>query len=241
MWVRANMIASADGAAAVNGRSGGLAAGGDREVFALLRALADVIVVGAGTVAAEHYRPARVAARWAGLREGRAPTPAIAVVSGRLTLSPAEPLLADAPADARTILITAESAPAQRRAALAATADVIVAGEHRVDIRAAIGALAQAGHRRILTEGGPHLLGQIAGAGLLDELCLTISPLLAGGPAGRIIQATAQPTETTAQPGDDPGLGPLILAHVLEDQGHLLCRYLRPGQPDGAESTSPRS
>ena len=65
------MIASADGAATVDGRSGGLSGEADHEVFGLLRALADVVLVGAGTVRAEAYRPARVAPRWAGLRAGR--------------------------------------------------------------------------------------------------------------------------------------------------------------------------
>jgi riboflavin biosynthesis pyrimidine reductase len=154
-------------------------------VFGVLRALADVVLVGAGTARAEAYRPAKISERWAGLREGRTPSPPIAVVTGRLALDPADPLLAAAPAHARTILITAESAPADRRAALAARADVIVAGERHVDLPAAIDALGALGHRRILTEGGPHLLGQIAEAGLLDELCLTVSPLLAGaGPGG---------------------------------------------------------
>jgi riboflavin biosynthesis pyrimidine reductase len=220
--VRANMVASADGAAALDGRTGGLGGRADRQVFGLLRAMADVILVGAGTAAAEHYRPARVDAGWAALREGRPPTPPIAVVTGRLAISPDDPLLTETPAHARTILVTTESAPPDRRAALAAQADLIIAGEQHADLPAAIAALAQAGHRRILAEGGPHLLGQIAEAGLLDELCLTISPLLAGGLAGRIIQATDQ------QPG---GIGPLTLAHVLEDQGYLLCRYVRAARP----------
>ena len=93
-WVRANMIESADGAAAVDGLSGGLGGPADREVFGLLRALAGVILVGAGTVRAEAYRPARVAPRWAALRTGRTATPPIAVLSGRLDLDPAGPLLA---------------------------------------------------------------------------------------------------------------------------------------------------
>ena len=62
---------------------------------------------------------------------------------------------------------------------------MIIAGEHASTAAAAISALTALGYRGILTEGGPHLLGQITEAGLLDELCLTISPLLAGaGPGG---------------------------------------------------------
>lgn len=224
-WVRANMIESADGAAAVDGLSGGLGGPADHEVFGLLRALAGVILVGAATVRAEAYRPARVAARWAPLRAGRPAAPPIAVLSGRLDLDPAGPLLADAPPEARTIVITAESAPADRREELARHADVIIGGEHEVSAGAAVSALASRGYREILAEGGPHLLGQLAAAGLIDELCLTISPVLAGGPAGRIIQGAAP-----APGGPVPGAqaSRLTLAHVLaDDHGYLLCRYVR--------------
>jgi riboflavin biosynthesis pyrimidine reductase len=86
-----------------------------------------------------------------------------------------------------------------------------------VDLKAAVAALAERGHRRMLTEGGPRLLAQISAAGLLDELCLTIGPLLAGPGADRILagQQSAAPPQ------------PLTLAHVLEDNGFLFCRYTR--------------
>jgi riboflavin biosynthesis pyrimidine reductase len=221
-WIRANMIASVDGAATAGGRSGGLSGEADRTVFGMLRALADVVLVGAGTVRAEAYGPARIARRWAALRDGRPPSPPIAVLSRTLDLDEGSGLLAGAPGDARTIVITVQAAPADRRAAVAKDAQLIVAGTDRVDLPAAIGALAALGHRHILTEGGPHLLGQLADAGLLDELCLTISPLLAGGGAGRIVQSAGAPADAS-----EAVLGPLALAHVLEDQGYLLCRYLR--------------
>jgi riboflavin biosynthesis pyrimidine reductase len=96
---------------------------------------------------------------------------------------------------------------------------VIVAGEASVDMKAALDALAERGHRRISCEGGPHLLGQLADAGLLDELCLTVSPLLAGPGADRIV--------TGGLPMPGGGTLPFTLAHALEDEGHLLCRYVR--------------
>jgi len=224
-WLRANMVTSLDGAATVGGRSGGLSGGADQQVFALLRALADVIVVGAGTARAEGYRPVRPrteGVRWAWLREGRPPSPPIAVVTRRLDLDLGSPLLASSPADARTIVITTEAAPPGRREAAAAAADVIVAGRESVDIQAAVAALAGRGYRQILTEGGPHLLGQIIEAGLLDELCLTISPLLAGPGAGRIVAGPGP-----AHPGAAAGAHQLGLAHVLAEDGHLICRYVR--------------
>jgi riboflavin biosynthesis pyrimidine reductase len=215
-WVRANMIASADGAASLGGRAGGLAGPADRMVFALLRSLADVILVGAGTVRAERYRPVRAAEVWPRLRQGRAPTPTIAVLSRALALDPQGPLLADAPADARTIVLTTEAAPANRRAAAARYADVIVAGESLVTTAAALDTLAARGLTRVLAEGGPNLLGRIAADALLDEICLTFSPLLAGGETGRILAVPAWPGPPAR----------LSLAHVLEDDGYLLCRYL---------------
>ena len=214
-WLRANMVSSADGAAYLDGATAGLSSEGDRHVFALLRTLADVIVVGASTVRAERYAPVRPRELWRHLREGRPPTPPIAVITARLDLDPASRLIATAPPHARTIVITTAQASPRRRADLAERADVIVAGEQAVDLKAAIDALAERGHQRMLTEGGPRLLGQLVAAGLLDELCLTIGPLLAGPGADRIVSGSA--------PGVPPL--PLTVGHVLEDNGFLLCRY----------------
>ena len=214
-WLRGNMVASADGAASLGGVSAGLSSEADRRVFFLLRALADVIVVGAGTARAEGYGPARRSRRWPHLRDGRTATPPIAVVSARLDLDPESPLFTEAAPDARTIVITSAAAPQDLRAKLARRADVITAGEAAIDLDAAVRALADRGHLRMLTEGGPHLLAQLAAAGLLDELCLTIGPLLAGPGPHRILTGEEFPA----------GPLPLALAHVLEDSGFLLCRY----------------
>jgi riboflavin biosynthesis pyrimidine reductase len=221
-WLRANMVASADGAAHLGGLTSGLSSEADRHLFALLRTLADVIVVGAATAQAERYAPVRQHELWPDLRPGRAPTPPIAVVTARLDLDPASRLIASAPPSARTIVITTARAPADRRVALEGMADVIVAGQVTVDLKAAVAALAERGHRRMLAEGGPRVLAQIAAAGLLDELCLTIGPLLAGPGADRIL-AGAPPSGT----GPAASAQPLTLAHVLEDNGFLFCRYTR--------------
>jgi riboflavin biosynthesis pyrimidine reductase len=218
-WLRANMVTTADGAASLNGVTQGISSDTDRRVFALLRTLCDVILVGASTVREEKYKPARPRELWSHLRHGRPPTPPIAVVSGRLDLDPDSPLITAAPANARTIIITAASASAARRDQLARHADIIVAGQDTIDLTTAVDALAERGHRRILTEGGPLLLAGLVAAGLLDELCLTISPLMAGPGASRIVA------------GAEAGPLRLRLAHVLEDQGYLLCRYTRSSQP----------
>lgn len=219
-WVRANMISSADGAAEIEGRSGGLGGPADRLLFQVLRSLADVVLVGAGTVRAEQYKPARPDAMLPGLREGRPAAPPVAVVSASLNLDPGSPLLAAAPADARTIVITTSSAPPGRRAALARVAEVVEAGEDRISPERAIAALGRLGHRRVLTEGGPTLLAQLAATGTLDELCLTLSPVLTGGGARRIL---AGPPAAPPLPGPVP----LRLAHLLADGGFLFCRYVR--------------
>jgi riboflavin biosynthesis pyrimidine reductase len=231
-WLRANMISSVDGASALSGRSGGLGGPADRMVFTVLRSLADVILVGAGTARAEHYGPVAPGGVWAGLRTGKPPTPAIAVVSNSLDLGACSRLMTVAPETARTIVFTTASAPARRVAALSDHARVVVAGQHRVDASAAVTTLRRMGHRQVLVEGGPHLLRELADAGLLDELCLTTSPVLAGGDAGRIVAAAA------AGPGGRPPVPPamesstalpagLNLVHVLADGGFLLARYVR--------------
>ncbi|MDQ3384586.1 MAG: dihydrofolate reductase family protein [Actinomycetota bacterium] len=201
-WVVTNMIASADGATTVAGRSGGLGGPADRQVFHLLRASVDVVVAGAETVRVERYRP---------ILEPR-PVP-IAVVSRSLALDWSSPLFTDA--TARTILLTCEAADGAARRSAEAVADVVVAGEEAVEPRLALAALAERGHRVALCEGGPHLLAQLVAAGVVDELCLTVSPLLVGGSGPRILTGSA----TT---------GPvrLVLDSVLEDDGFLLLRYL---------------
>jgi riboflavin biosynthesis pyrimidine reductase len=221
-WVRANMVTSADGAAWLAGRAGGLSGLADRMVFSVLRSLADVILVGAGTARIERYRMVRDGETYPRLRDGRTATPPIAVVSRALDLDPDGPLLASQPGQpgrARTIVLTTEAAPADRRDAAARHADVIVLEGSLVTAGAAVSALAARGLTRILAEGGPTLLGFIAAERLLDELCLTYSPTLVGGDVGRILVAPA------GQGGSEPLAG-LNLEHVLEDNGHLLCRYV---------------
>jgi len=218
-WLRANMVSSADGAATLDGASAGLSCDTDRQVFALLRTLSDVILVGAGTARGERYKPARPPEHRRDLRDGRPLTSPIAVITRQLDLDPDSSLITAAPPDARTIVITTAQAPPDIRIAVERHADVIIAGEDTVDLKAAVNALAERGHQRMLAEGGPHLLAELLEAGLLDELCLTIGPLMAGPGAGRIVAGT---------PLSGPGTAlALDLAHVLADDGFLLCRYTR--------------
>lgn len=209
-WLRANMVASADGAAWRAGRTGPLGGEADRRLLSTLRALADVVIAGAGTVRVEGYGPVRRGPGWGNLRDGRPPTPPLAVVSRSLDLDFDGPLFTEA----RTIVITCSAAPEDRMAVCRKVADVIVAGDDAVDVGPALDALVERGFTRLLTEGGPTLLAEFAAAGRLDELCLTVSPQLVGGDAARII--------------DGPGLATYLrLAHALVDEDFLFLRYLR--------------
>jgi riboflavin biosynthesis pyrimidine reductase len=213
-WLRANMVASADGAGFLDGRTAALSTPADMRLFGLLRVLADVVLVGAGTARAEEYKPARRRPSLEDLRAGRPPTVPIAVVSRKLDLDFAAPLFAGAPPDARTIVITCAGSPDDQRAAAARVADVIVAGETAVDLEEALAALRDRGLGQVLCEGGPHLLGQLAADGLLDELCLTVTPVLAGPGPTRVVAGAPFPAR------------PMTLAHVLTDDGELFCRYV---------------
>lgn len=202
-WLLANMVSSADGAATLTGRSGGLSTEADRALFHRLRGVADVVLVGASTVRAEGYGPAR----------GNDPPP-IAVVSGSLSLDWGTRFFTEA--RARPLVVTSAAADPARVAEAAEVADVVVAGEERVEPRRALAELGRRGHAVVLCEGGPSLLAEVAAADVLDELCLSLSPLLAGGTERRIL----------AGPLPNAPVG-LRLASVLEEEHVLFLRYLR--------------
>lgn len=243
-----NMIASADGAVAVGGASGGLGSPADRAVFAAARACADWILVGAGTVRAERYRLPRpsAAARAARRAAGRSEQPGLAVMSASLDLDPDLPMLADRhPGEARPLILTGPDAPADRAERLTETAEVV---RLRLDLpaasppepprtaettpesadraenaapgksgspAAALGELGRRGAQVVLSEGGPTLNAWLAEAQMIDELCLSVAPVLAGGPSPRLVHGAAL-------------AGPLNLklAHLLEEDGMLFARYL---------------
>jgi len=174
--VRANMITSLDGGSTVDGRSAGLGNAQDERLFAILRDLADVILVGSGTVRAEEYGGIRFDAERLARRTrwGRsAEPPPIAVVTTR-GLDAASPLFTDTVTT--PIVITTETA-----AHLVPDGAIkIITGHDRVNLSVAIGELGVAGHRRIHCEGGPALLGSLVNNDLVDECAVTIAPLLLG-------------------------------------------------------------
>ncbi|HEY3556952.1 MAG TPA: pyrimidine reductase family protein [Kribbella sp.] len=215
--VRANFVTSLDGAVTLEGLSGGLSSKDDQNMLGRLRMLADVVLVGAGTLRAEGYGGLRLGAKRRAWRtdHGLPENPPLAVVSARLELTADSPVFTDAPT--RAIVITCAASPKDRREALAEVADVLVFGEDAVDLTAAMAALGERGLNQVLCEGGPHLLGSLTAADLVDELCLTVSPLLAGPGARRITDGLAV-TDARALP----------LLHVLSaDDGFLFLRHGR--------------
>ncbi|MEV5780989.1 pyrimidine reductase family protein [Streptomyces sp. NPDC048448] len=217
-WLRANMVSTLDGAAQHEGKSQGISSAADMRIFGVLRALADVVLVGAETVRQEGYRPARARAEFAASREasGQGPAPAIAVVTAGLDLDFSLPLFTS-PLVPTLVLTGAAAAPDRVAAAEKSGAEVVFAGEGTgVDPARAVRVLADRGLTRLLTEGGPRLLGQLVAAGVLDELCLTMSPTLTAGGAQRI--AGGPSTEVPKR---------FELASLLEEAGFLFTRYRR--------------
>jgi riboflavin-specific deaminase-like protein len=215
-WLLVNMIASLDGAITVEGRSGALARPADRALFLALRAAADVVLAGAGTVRAEAYGPAKPSAAQRALRlaRGQAERPAIAVVTRSLDLDLDSPLFVDA--DPRTVVVTCDASPPDRRRAAAERADVLVAGHDDVDLGEALAALGSRGVELVTCEGGPRLNGDLIAADLVDEWDLTVAPLLVGDTS---VRSSVGPTPAVPRGYD--------LVRLLEGDGLLLGRWVR--------------
>lgn len=211
--VRANMIFSADGAAAFGGRAGPLSCPTDQRLLRILRGLADVVLVGAGTARAENYGPVTLtdAARARRLHEGRAAPPPIAVVSrsgqlpARLFSNPDQP----------PILVTCARTAA--RYDVDDRLHLLVAGEDTVDVARAVAMLREHGMRRILCEGGPTLLDELVEADAVTELCVTLAPRL----------AASQPVGYRVHPARLPAPVTMRLAHALVCDDYLFLKYRR--------------
>ena len=210
-YVLVNMVASADGAISVDGRTKEMSSPADKAVFHLLRSLPDVILAGAQTVRAESYGPPKVAEERQARRveRGQAAVPTIAVVTRSLQLDLSSRLFTES----RPIVICPTDADLPD--GLHERADVVQAGEGDVDLTDAMRQLRERGVGVVLCEGGPTLNGDLAKQGLIDELCLTIAPMLVGGDLGTGILGRARLPITL----------PLELAQVLEEGGDLLLRY----------------
>ena len=214
VWVRANFATSLDGAiTGPDGRSGSVNSPADHVVFELLRGLSDVVVVGAGTLRSEGYTALSVANRWQATRSELGLAAALPLVcvsnSGEVP-----PRLRDAPRG--TVLMathTGSSGLAQSREVLG-DEQVLVCGEEAVDDVRLVAMLADRGWGRILTEGGPHLASSMIAAGVLDEVCLSLTPIVVGGDGPRMTSAAATVT----------GYLPWVL---VEEDGTVIGRWFR--------------
>lgn len=211
-WVVVNMISSIDGVTVVDGVSTGLGDEDDKAVFRALRAVPDVILVGAGTVAAEDYSPVILdderRARRSAL--GMAEVPTLAIVSGRLSLDESAKVFSNP--ERKPLMLTSTSVDPGRLVLMGDVADVAFLTE--LTAEAILEQLSAASV--VLLEGGPSLNGQFARAGLIDELNLTIVPSLHGGDSKRIAGSEAI----------DPPYG-MRLDRVLMGDRSLFLRYLR--------------
>ncbi|NLG20037.1 MAG: hypothetical protein GX555_01220 [Actinomycetales bacterium] len=216
--VRANFVTTLDGhATGGDGLSGSINSAADKQVFDVLRALADVVVVGAGTIRAEGY--GRLRTEDAGLlavrrAAGRSDHPVLAVVTASGDLP--EKVVSPEDGAGDLLVLCAEAVRADLADRLGADA-VVPCGTDVVEATRALDALRDRGLTQVLTEGGPHLLGSWLQAGVVDELCLTLRPVLVGGTGPRIVEAAA---------GAD-ALARFDLLHALEVEGDLMLRYGR--------------
>jgi riboflavin-specific deaminase-like protein len=212
-WVVTDMVASVDGGTAVAGRSGGLGSPGDKAVFRALRSIADVILVGAGTARAENYRAVTLDEPTRHRREarGQRAVPRLALVSGRLDLDPRSAMFTDA-AEAPLVFTTSRAAEGSAR--FAGVAEVVAAGDDAADLPTVMAELANRQVGIVLVEGGPTLNGQMVAAGLVDEWCLSVAPMLLAGESARVAHGPA-PDAPVA----------LRLHRLLEEDGYLFATY----------------
>ena len=212
--VRVNMILSVDGGAAFHGSAAPLSNPCDQNLLLALRCYADVVLVGARTARAERYGPVRLTSAQLAERRDRwgiTDIPPVAVVTRSADL----PASLFAERNQRPLLITTTEV-ARTRPDLRARADLLLAGDTEVDIRAAVERLQARGYRRVLCEGGPTLLDGLISADLVDDMCLTLSPTLAAAkPVGRPGVPLTEPTRLALQH-----------AFVIDDYAYL--RYRRP-------------
>jgi riboflavin biosynthesis pyrimidine reductase len=227
-YLRANFVASVDGAAALDGRVGALTGPADQRLLVLLRSLCDVLLVGAGTVRAEGYGPVRALPALADVRRaaGQNEAPRLAVLTRNIELNLGSSAFVDA--GERPIVVTTEAADQGRVREAEKVADVLVAGERTVDLSLARTLLVDAGFPRILCEGGPRVLAELYAADLVDELALAISPMVTCGAAPRVT--------------DGPALSSPHLVHLaagFERDGFLFLKYVRGTARPGESAAVP--
>lgn len=215
--VRMNFVESADGAVTLGGRSGDLGGDTDHRLMQVLRSMADVVLVGAGTVRAEGYGGLRVGHEGVAWRRdhGLADQPALAILSGGLRLEPTDDVFTKAIAP--PVVVTTDASAHARGRIFDAVAEVVACGDGTVDLTRMLEQFSARGWTQVLCEGGPHLFGTLLEAGVVDEVCVTVAPRFVGGEAGRIVQGARESDRRFA------------LAGVLtDDEGFAFLRYIAP-------------
>ena len=224
-----NMISSADGATIVDGSSETLSSPADRAVFSAVRACADWIVVAAGTARAERYglpRP-KAAVQKARVARGRSERPLLAVASMSLDLPSDLPMFVDQQADDDPpVIFTGSGTPADVVDRFQGVAEVVRASSLRPTPAEILAELGRRGAEVVLCEGGPSLNAQFVDAGVVDELCLSVAPLLVGGYSPRMTQGSHLPTVLR-----------MDLDHLLEADDMLFIRYLLEAPRDAHSSS----
>ena len=218
-WLLLNMITSIDGSTHISGTSGGLGGPADQRVLSTLRSFADVILVGSGTVHAENYRTPRVSGGESGKRRierEQDPFPRIAVISGSGNLDPEIPMFdQDESKGPRPLIYTSEDGSVNLPESFEEKAEVATLGVGQVNLSFVLRDLFDRGAKVVLAEGGPSLNHQLVEAQLVDELCLTISPLLVGGESSSIINGPVFSDPHQFQ-----------LNGLATEDKFLFCRYL---------------
>ncbi|HTR70366.1 MAG TPA: pyrimidine reductase family protein [Mycobacteriales bacterium] len=213
--VRANMIMTADGAGAFAGRTKPITDDADQVLLRYLRNHADAVMIGSATVQAEHYGPVRLSEEEQATRRaaGHAPLPPLVIVTARALLPTS---LRVFHGEGPRPIVATTSRSAATIGDLREVADVIAVGDADIEPETLLATLRDRGLSRILCEGGPYLLSTLVERDLVDDMCLTVSPYLAG----------SQPT-TPQPPSALEAPSALALRHVLRHDDLLYLRYTR--------------
>lgn len=214
-YLRVNFVTSADGAATVRGRSGGLGGTNDRRLMNVLRAMSDAVLVGAGTVRAEGYGGLNLSEEVRPWRTAHytSEAPQMVIAANRLALDPQMDVFQHE--ESPPIIAAPKAAVQAAGDRFDGLAEVLACGTDRLDLRRLLQILAERGQTQILCEGGPHLFGSLLELNLVDEVDLTVSPMFEAGTARRISVSDEELHRT------------FRIGSVLADQGsYLFLRYL---------------
>jgi len=195
-WLRTNFVMSLDGSVqGPDGRSGTINTASDRHVFAVQRALADAVVVGANTARFEGYRAIDLEPWQLEIRdqEGLAPYPVLVIISASADLDPMIAVPADGTGGSVMIITTAGKSEDDLEPLRSAGITVVMTEGSTLDLAAIIDQLAGTGLPRLLCEGGPQLHNHLLADGLVDEVALTLAPVVVGGQGLRSTSGGALP------------------------------------------------